>query len=685
MKTFRLFIAVILFLGIFPAINAYSDAGHCVVASSQQQFRIDVTEVHLGLNPSVYVKGSVPAVEIALTDSMSGEPVLDAELYIRLDKKGQSVLHGGHTMSPDAGSNSSTGEGLDFGDTSGMANAVDLSTFKRLGQGQKAGIYFVPYPLPDKGEYTFSLAVKALSGKKYADPIIFGGDLSYQPQSRAPLYRMLFVIASILASGLIGIWIMVQRKKLRVSSGTTINLLDIPWLKNFMVSIWFQPFLQIAAFIVFLVIITAGLGDIQAGDKNIATLLTWTIWWAAIIFTFVFVGRIWCAVCPVGAIQDWVGKIGSLNKTIPRHLRNIWLSSFLFLGLTWLDSYSKIVNRPALTAYLVIGLFAVASVMAVIYKGRTFCRYVCPIGGLIGLYSMFSPVELRNRCLETCKSHKVKECVKGTSHSNPCPMFQTPMTLDRNNYCNFCSECIKSCSKDNIVIRFRNFAKDLWVSSRGYLDEAFLAIALVGITIIVTGEMIEPWHGWMDSVGKLIPFDALGIVSHVDRERLTFSLVLAAGALVIAPLTLLLTSAMVRALSGKGTPGIMETFIHFAYMFIPVGISMHLAHNISHLFKEGPGIVPAVQRAANEYLSLDLGMPDWQITALMGAEAIYWLQMVILITLNIFSLYAGYRIAEKHYGDKALRAFIPMALLAVTFSILNAYILGQPMALRHTH
>jgi polyferredoxin len=107
--------------------------------------------------------------------------------------------------------------------------------------------------------------------------------------------------------------------------------------------------------------------------------------------------------------------------------------------------------------------------------------------------------------MDVCREHKVKECIKGTEKTRPCPMFVTPMTLDRNNYCNFCSECIKSCSQDNIVIRFRSFAKDLWVSAKGYFDEAYLAMVLVGMTIIVTGEMIEPWHRWMDTHWELSP------------------------------------------------------------------------------------------------------------------------------------------------------------------------------------
>lgn len=70
----------------------------------------------------------------------------------------------------------------------------------------------------------------------------------------------------------------------------------------------------------------------------------------------------------------------------------------------------------------------------------------------------------------------------------------------------------------------RSFAKDLGVSSRGYLDEALLAMVLVGITIVVTGEMLAPRHGWMDIVGRLLPFDAFGIISHSARERSILSL-----------------------------------------------------------------------------------------------------------------------------------------------------------------
>ncbi|MFI5294306.1 MAG: 4Fe-4S binding protein [Thermodesulfovibrionales bacterium] len=644
-------------------------------------FRIDGANVTFRLDPETYQKETIPKAVASLTDPMSGSPIYDAELYIKLEKD----LTMNHTMqqmsSPSGKGNES--RGLDFGETmdmSSMTSMVDLSSFKKLQPEQMAGTFSAAYPLQDKGDYTFTLAVKSLQGKTFADPLVYGGRISYQEKSRAPLYRMLFVIVVILLSGLLGAVILYQRKALKLDPGQKLNLLDIPWLRSFFKSAWFQPVFQIPVLLIFLIIIAAGLFDIQQGDRNIATLLMWTIWWAAIIFTFVLVGRIWCMMCPFGAIQDWIGRLISMNKDFPKPMRNVYLSSFIFFGLTWWDSYSGIVNKPALTAYLLVGFFVVAIGMAVVFKGRAFCRYVCPIGGLIGIYAMFSPIELRHKCLDVCRGHKIKECIKGTETSHGCPMLVTPMTLDRNNYCNFCSECIKSCSQDNIVIRTRSFAKDLWVSSKGYLDEALLAIVLVGITLIVTGVMVEPWHGWMDIVGKILPFDTLGIVSHTAREKATFLIVFTVGSLIIAPLLLLISSLAVRKVTGPESPlSLKRTFVQFAYMFIPVGLSMHLAHNMNHLFKEGPEIVPAVERLMN------FGSPDWSVMPLMGQESIFWLQMGIFLVMNIFSLYAGYRIAVKYYGDKALRAFIPMACLAVLFMVINAYILGQPMSMRHHH
>jgi polyferredoxin len=54
-----------------------------------------------------------------------------------------------------------------------------------------------------------------------------------------------------------------------------------------------------------------------------------------------------------------------------------------------------ILTKPAVTAWLLFGLILVAVIVSLIFERRAFCRYLCPVGGFIGLYSQISPLEIR--------------------------------------------------------------------------------------------------------------------------------------------------------------------------------------------------------------------------------------------------------------------------------------------------
>lgn len=663
-----------------------------------QSFRIGANHLQVSIQPERFSPGVNPEIIVTVTNHQTGAAVLNADILVQftpvashdmatMEPTKTASPHDMADMKPEQTAETPPAdeeEGLDFGEPPAVDEAIDLSDFKTLVPRQQAGSYGVSYPLAKPGPYTLTLAVRALGGITYPAPILTSATIDYQPPSRAYLYRTLFSMGLVVLTLVVALLIMAMRSGEAVA-GAGANLLDIPWIKKFVRSPWYQPLFQIPTLIGFALIIYFGLTDVQTGDQNVATLLTWTIWWAGIIFTFVLIGRVWCMMCPFGAAQDWLGRRFGRGRTFPRPLRNIWLSTFLFLALTWWDSYSGIVNNPYLTAWLMIMFMVTSVVTALIYKRRTFCRYICPIGGLIGLYSMVSPVELRSRALEVCRKDTEKRCIHGTDHSHGCPMFETPMTLSRNNYCNLCGECVKGCGHDNIVLRFRPFGSDLWGTTRGHLDEAYLAIVLVGLTILVTAEMIAPWHLWMDALIKALPLADLGIVSHAGQEKFVFTLLLL-GTLIVPALLLFLVSALVKKSVGPGPElTIKDIFIRFAYMFIPVGLSMHLAHNVTHLLREGVGVVPAIQGTYRRLVGLPSNDGLWQVAPLMGLESLFWLQMITIVILNGLSLYAGYRIANTHFGAKAWRAFVPMALLAVGFMLINVFILGQPMALRHSH
>jgi ferredoxin len=478
-----------------------------------------------------------------------------------------------------------------------------------------------------------------------------------------------------------------KRVNPRLQNRAGYDLLQIPWVKTVVKWKYFQPALQIPNLLVFGLVIYLGFFDIQDGGRNLATKLTWTIWWAAIIFAFVLVGRLWCAMCPFGALTIWASRLFRPVRRFPQSLRNIWLATLAFVLLTWADVYFGIVGSPSRTAWLVIIISSVAILIGMFFQRATFCRYVCPIGGMIGLYSMVSPLELRSRDRGACATCSSKSCYRGSEAGQGCIMFEFPSVMERNTYCNLCGECVKTCPNDNIAFRFRPFMEDLGSGSNRRFDEAFLAILLVGLVIMVTGEMVGPWHEWMDHVSALLPFSALGIHDDHSIENLTFTVVYLLATFLVAPLILLLASAASRWTARPARLTLKKTFTTFAYMFIPIGLALHLAHNLLHLLKEGPGIVPVVQRTIDTLTPFSAGAPNWQPSALASNLSIYYLQMAILFGAFLFSLSIGWKLSVTSYHDKrlALKAVVPMVLISAGFTFLNVFLLSEPMSMRHHH
>jgi ferredoxin len=303
---------------------------------------------------------------------------------------------------------------------------------------------------------------------------------------------------------------------------------------------------------------------------------------------------------------------------------------------------------------------------------------------------MFSAVELRSKDCEVCKSHKRKDCYLGNKSGYGCPMFETIPKLDSNNLCNFCGECIKSCPKDNITLRIRSFFKDAWTTRKKSLDEAGLAVVLVGISIFVTGDMLEPWAGWMQSAMKLVPAEQLGIKYWYTVEVITKSILYFSISLLLIPGLILLAATISNRIVGRENhKGLKQTFITFGYMFIPIGLSMHLAHNIGHLFNESGGVMPALQRALNKYTPINAGEANWRlaVTPLIDSAVLYWIQMGLFLIFYIFCLYAGYRLAMNTYQNPltSYKALIPMICISFVLMVINVYLLNLPMAPRHMH
>jgi hypothetical protein len=206
----------------------------------------------------------------------------------------------------------------------------------------------------------------------------------------------------------------------------------------------------------------------------------------------------------------------------------------------------------------------------------------------------------------------------------------------------------------------------------------------------VTADMLEPWEGWMSAAKALVPAELFGIEYNYTIEVVAKSFMYVFFSLILIPGTLILATMFSNRLVGQNNHnGLIKTLSVFGYMFIPIGLSLHLAHNAGHLLNESGVVIPAVQRFINVYTPFNAGEPDWLLAAepLIDPSFLYWIQMSLLLIFFVYSLYAGYRLSIKNYtdGSIALRALLPMVVLSLVLVILNVYLLNLPMAPRHFH
>jgi hypothetical protein len=477
--------------------------------------------------------------------------------------------------------------------------------------------------------------------------------------------------------GLLGVLLIMSRiRTSRINSlteqeKTGLDLLKINWIKRLVLWKYFRHMFIFPTLIIFLAIIVLGFIDVQDGQRNIATVYTWTLWWTLVIFTFIIAGRFWCMMCPFAFIGDLVQKYVSFNKSLPRWLQNMWFQTFAFIALTWAFTVMAFGSKPVVTAYLIAGILLAAVIVSIIYQRRSFCRHVCPIGAVIGIYSMISPIELRSCKEERCSNHRQKTC------SEVCPMMESPYDMDNNVYCNFCMKCQPACVSQNLGLRLRSFGKDIYSSLRKNTAEALAALFLLGVVIVETLAMTSSWQPLEQRVGEI-----LGISSPSVIYTISFSLLILLPAGVFYLLCCLL-----RLWLGKETYKTKKIVTEFAFLFIPLGVALHFAHNIQHLLLESPIAVPATLRFLQ---NLGIGTsisPDWNPLPFMGLEPIFFIQIGIITLGFALTLYVLYRMLRRFQEPlrHTYKMAVAMSLYALVVVLSSIYLLGLSMGGRHIH
>ncbi len=458
--------------------------------------------------------------------------------------------------------------------------------------------------------------------------------------------------------------------KQKTGRSDSIDLFRYDWVHRLATWKHFRTVFIVPTILVFAVIVLLGFMDIQDGRKNVATIYTWTLWWTMIIFSFIVIGRFWCTMCPFAAVGDLAQKLLSFNKKLPKVFQNMGIQALGFIVLTLLFTLMAFQRSPFITSSVIVVILLATVVFSIIYERRSFCRHLCPIGAVIGLYSTVTPFEISPVNQGKCKKHLEKTCAKA------CPMLEEPQHGGSNVYCNFCMKCIEACPSGNLSLKLRPAGSELVRPARKAPIQALASLLLLGVIILETIAMTSVWVPLKNTISSL-----LGGASDTVSYIIVFSVV------VLLPLIVFyLFSWLLSFWVGREKANAVNVLSDFAIVFIPIGISLHLAHNIQHLLMEGAIAIPATLRVL-EGVGMNQLFINWNPIPPLGFESLFIIQMSIIISGFIFTKWLLYRKLRQHKEPLAdlYKYSTAMSLYAITVIVSIIYVLGLPMSGRHVH
>ncbi|MFV2059091.1 MAG: 4Fe-4S binding protein [Gammaproteobacteria bacterium] len=499
--------------------------------------------------------------------------------------------------------------------------------------------------------------------------------------------------ASWVASVIFGMFLLTVRVLQSPSSQQSFikvkSVIKIPVVGRFVQSVITRPYmitaLRILTSIIFLLVIAAGLFGTPVTERNLATMLTWTLWWSAVVMSVFFVGSAWCAICPWDAIASWLVRrrlwrrgshFSSLNLKVPKKIRNIWPAIFMFVALTWLELGVGVTTSPYATALLALLIVVLATISLAIYERKAFCRYFCPVGRTLGAYGGIAPVALRPIDNAICASCKTLECFHGTREVEPCPTHLLMGSLKQNTYCTSCGACSQSCPTHNVSWQIRPIASEISHSSRPHWDEAWFILGLLALTLFHGFTMMPYWEDWM----QLLAYQ----IGDSGRLLVSFSLGMII-ALLIPILFYSVSISWLRQLHGEKEWS--RLFSAMAFSVLPLAFSYHIAHNLSHLVRESAGFWSVVINPFG-INTLPLSMQEIHLrhlNPLVSDDIIFALQAGLILfgfwmAINILR----HRIFQLQSTSIAQTRwlFVPMILFITIVSLLSLWLLMQPMIMR---
>ncbi len=285
----------------------------------------------------------------------------------------------------------------------------------------------------------------------------------------------------------------------------------LPWLSA-QIAVFFVRyrhrliFLHAFMFLLFIVVIGGPLllpdppGDATPLNnlRVAANFALWGIWFPVVFLSVIFTGRSWCGLlCPMGAASEWVNKVG-LQRPIPRWLAWEGTPLISFILITVLGQTVGVRDHPEAAAEIFGTTMLGAIVIGFLFgrRKRAWCRHMCPIGRVLGLYSRLGAVQFEPRVRLPGGDARTERGI--------CPtMIDLPRKTE-SRHCLTCFRCVNPGAKGGIEMTLRRPGAEIEQIGNHHAShsEAWFLFLDTGVALGAFLWLVLPiYQTWRQNVG----------------------------------------------------------------------------------------------------------------------------------------------------------------------------------------
>jgi polyferredoxin len=326
----------------------------------------------------------------------------------------------------------------------------------------------------------------------------------------------------------------------------------------------------------------------------------WSVWWPLVVLSTIALGRGWCGIlCPEGALAAWASGHGG-NRPIPAWMKWGGVPLVAFVALTVIGQLLEVDERPGSQLLVLGGSTLLAVLVALVYRRRAWvwCRYLCPVSLLFGVFSRLGAMHF---AVDRARLEGGRSGAQPSHDKQPCPVLIHLPAMATNRSCVMCFRCAGW--RDAIHLRFRRPGEELARINEAeplFWEVQFLFGGAIGLPLGVFAGELSDLHG----------------------VRLAVLLVssTAAGAGLLSALTWI--SAVVVRPAVTPPAAVRDVFTRIGYVYAPLSLfSLFLGLSqptFEHLTGLGmPSGVGAVVRVA-----LLAAGAAWSLVAVRGIVAL---------------------------------------------------------------